>query len=287
MIPVPPLRTVTTREKLVDLGAFPDFLIAGPQRTGTTWIYRNLMAHPHLFLPPKKEIYYFSTLGKPGHPRFQFEHLEDYLAIFREGPKARIKKCYDTVRRCGVWYAPRLIGESTASYATLSANVIADIAALNPKIKVVLMLRDPVERIWSHAKKEIVRDLPPGEVASTDDFRKFFSQRGQRERSAMRGVVDRWRAVLPFEQVYLGDYEQLCNEPRTFLEDLCRFVGAPLPKRFGSPHLRSRINATAQKKLAPGLEAELRMELAPAIDDMRELLTDFDARWRQPLRTGG
>jgi len=279
-VEVPPLQLVRTRSTSVDLSAFPDFLIAGPQRTGTTWIFRNLIAHPHLFLPGTKEIYYFSTLGKPDHPKFQFEFLEDYLAIFNESLKTRIKKSYDALRRCGVLYHPRWYGEATATYATLKEEAISDIARLNPNVKIVLMLRDPVERTWSHAKKEIVRRLQPGERASDDDFIRFFQQAGQLRRSAMHEVVAKWRNHLPTNQIYLGDYAFLSSEPRGFLDDLCQFLDAPLPRRFDSPHLRSTINPTTKDPLPPALLAWLNKHLREDIESSKTLLRDFDLNWR-------
>ncbi len=281
MVSMPPMKFIRTRSPAVNLAGFPDFLIAGPQRTGTTWIYRNLVTHPHLFLPSTKEIYYFSTLGKSEHPKYQFDCLEDYLRIFRESGKAHVKKTYDTLRRCGVLYNPRLIGEATATYATIREEIIAEIALLNPNIRVVLMLRDPVERTWSHAKKELLRRLGPDEKVAESAYREFFEQAGQVRRSAMQDVIDRWRAHLPYNQVYLGDYRHLCADPRRFLDDLCEFLGAPLPKRFNSPHLRSTINPTSRAAMPEALEAWLRERLANDLGSYRALLDDFDTHWRK------
>lgn len=281
MVSVPPLNFIRTRSSSVDLARFPDFLIAGPQRTGTTWIYRNLVTHPHLFLPSTKEIYYFSTLGKPEHPKYQFDCLEDYLRIFRESGKAHVKKTYDVLRRCGVLYSPRLIGEATATYATIREEIIADIAALNPRVRVVLMLRDPVERTWSHAKKELLRQLGPDETVAESAYKEFFAQAGQVRRSAMQDVIDHWRGHLPYDQVYLGDYRRLSTDPRGFLDDLCEFLGAPLPNRFNSPHLRSTINPTSRAVMPEALEAWLRERLANDLGSYRALLDDFDTKWRK------
>ena len=40
----------------------PDFLIIGPQRTGTTWLHAHLRFHPQIFLSEPKELYFFSSL---------------------------------------------------------------------------------------------------------------------------------------------------------------------------------------------------------------------------------
>ena len=118
------LKHVTVRSpEDLDLSAFPNFLIIGPQRTGTTWLYHNLKKHPEIFLPQVKETYYFSTLGQPDHPHFRYEHLEDYLAALRDRPKLLVKKNWNAFRKHGRFYHPRVRGEATASYAKLTKKV--------------------------------------------------------------------------------------------------------------------------------------------------------------------
>ncbi|HIE71114.1 MAG TPA: hypothetical protein EYP98_13585, partial [Planctomycetes bacterium] len=45
------LRYVGMEREDYDLSKFPDFLIIGPQRTGTTWLHENLWQHPQVFIP--------------------------------------------------------------------------------------------------------------------------------------------------------------------------------------------------------------------------------------------
>ncbi|TFH27229.1 MAG: hypothetical protein E4H00_09735, partial [Myxococcales bacterium] len=65
------LRYVRARAGEVDLEKFPDFLVIGPQRTGTTWIHENLRDHPDIGWPRAKEIYFFSRLKSAGNPKFR------------------------------------------------------------------------------------------------------------------------------------------------------------------------------------------------------------------------
>src|SRR3990172_4024171 len=82
----------TTRQALqyvrvsddVDLAYFPDFLIVGPQRTGTTWLHAHLRSHPEIMLAEPKELFFFSSLKTPDSPRFPSTELADYLRFFHE-----------------------------------------------------------------------------------------------------------------------------------------------------------------------------------------------------------
>ena len=152
------LRFVRVVNSDANLRNFPDFLIVGPQRTGTTWLFHNLKSHPEIFLPKEKELYYFSTLGMPDHRRFRFPYLEDYLGVMADTPRSTFKRNYDSLRKVGRFYSPRIRGEATASYAALPEEVIREIATLNPEIKAILMIRDPLERAWSHARKDLLTE---------------------------------------------------------------------------------------------------------------------------------
>lgn len=282
---LPRLNRVRCRGSVADLSRFPDFIIAGPQRTGTTWIYHNLIQHPHIFLPPTKEIYYFSTLGKPDRKKYRFDYLEEYLGIFHESFRAKLKKTYNSLRKCHLWYSPRMYGEATATYATLDDAVIEDIAHLNPKIRIILMLRDPVERAWSHAMKELVRPAAPGTEIDTEQFIAFFQQPGQLKRANYREMVEAWRKHLPADQIYLGDYSQIGSAPREFLDDLCLFLGCRMPDKFPETHLHERINSSTQNRtIPPALLTWLEDYFREERIEYWRLLEEFDALWRKPLK---
>ena len=134
----------------------PDFLVIGAQRAGTTWLHRVLRQHPALWLPPVKELHYFDRLDikrtilspkerrrvglkrllslDPWLIKYWFRHRDDkwYASLFR-GAQAR-----------GL-----IAGEITPAYATLNEKVLRRIQRMNEGIKLVFVMRDPVDRAWS------------------------------------------------------------------------------------------------------------------------------------------
>jgi hypothetical protein len=106
----------------------PDFVIVGAPKSGTTAMYEYLRAHPEVFLPERKEMRFFgSDLDVRDRPTLS---LEAYLAHFAAaGPEQRVGTAY-------VWY---LFSERAAS----------EIAEFAPGVKVIAMLRNPVEMVWS------------------------------------------------------------------------------------------------------------------------------------------
>jgi hypothetical protein len=232
---------------------FPDFLIVGPQRTGTTWLFHNLKSHPEIFLPKEKELYYFSTLGMPDHRRFRFPYLEDYLEAMAETPRSTLKKNYDSLRKVGRLYNPRIRGEATASYAALSKEVIREIATLNPEIKAILMIRDPLDRAWSHARKDLLTEGQRAEVIDPDALARLLFKDDQRGLALYRTLIENWRSHLQPGHLFVGVFDSIASEPERLLAALHGFLGVASGKQYFGRFLRHRINPAPPAAIPPAI----------------------------------
>lgn len=103
--------------------ARPDFVCVGGMRCGSTTLWRMLRAHPGVFLPDRKELHHFDRDDAGGDA--------GYAAWFADAPAGAVR------------------GEFTPSYMTRDG-VPERIAAALPGVKILIILRDPMERAWSH-----------------------------------------------------------------------------------------------------------------------------------------
>ncbi len=103
--------------------ALPDFLYIGPDKSGSTWMYRMLQKHPECFVPRVKDIYFFDRYYERG--------LDWYASFFRDAPAEA-----------------RAIGELSHDYL-FSAHAVARIRRDLPRVKLFTSLRNPVERSFS------------------------------------------------------------------------------------------------------------------------------------------
>ena len=247
------LSSVRVAHSDAPLRNFPDFLIVGPQRTGTTWLFHNLKSHPEIFLPKEKELYYFSTLGMPDHRRFRFPYLEDYLEAMADTPRSTLKKNYDSLRKVGRLYHPRLRGEATASYAALSKEIIREIATLNPEIKAILMIRDPIDRAWSHARKDLLTAEQPADVLDPDALARLLFKDDQRGLALYRNLIENWRSQLQPGHLFVGVFDSIASEPERLLAALHGFLGVTSGKRYFGRFLRHRINPAPPAAIPPAI----------------------------------
>ncbi len=271
------LRWVQAPEGDVDLARFPDFLIIGPQRTGTTWLHANLRLHPQVMLSEPKEILFFNRLKEPGHPKFQSNQLAWYLQFFREPLWRRAAKTAHCVWHYRRWYRPMVRGEASASYAALDGDVIDEIVALNPNIRVMLMIRDPVERAWSHAKKDLVRNRKRKfDDVDAAEFRAFFTDPYQVRCAQYVRNFDRWSERLPAGHVFVGVFDDIASRPEALLREAMNFLGIDPDEKLIGALAREEVNPTARSRI-PDVHREFLEDLFR--DDRAALRDRFGLSW--------
>jgi hypothetical protein len=178
----------------------PRFLGIGAVKGGTTWLHHNLAPHPELFLPADKEMHFFDHQLHRG--------LGRYTRAFATA-------------------GDRIPGEITPSYSTLPEWRIGLVAKLIPDARIIMLVRDPVERAWSHAVMKLARERlrQPSEITTAEAVGHFTS-----EESLSRGmysqILERWGNHFPPEQVFVGFYDDITDRPLGLLSDVVRHIGA-------------------------------------------------------------
>jgi hypothetical protein len=203
----------------------PTFFIAGAPKAGTTALHAALATHPGLYLSPVKEPKYYLTDGRPpdrarqrgpGDAHSAQEWIWQrgrYLALFEEAPPG----------------IPR--GESTPFYL-YDREAHARIAADVPGARIVVVVRDPVDRAvsnWVHLRSDglepeadFLAAVRAEEQRIGDGWTPFWHYRGLGRYGAQ--LRDLLRHV-PREQVLLLRYRQLVDTPQQTLDRVCAFLG--------------------------------------------------------------
>lgn len=147
----------------------PNFFIIGAAKAGTTWLYSCLKPHQQVFIPGNKEIHFFSYDNL-------FQKGEDWYTSFFEGSAGKLA-----------------IGEISPSYLS-HQKAPQRIYNFNPSAKIVCILRNPVQRAYSHycmdlRKGKLSKDIDKGLNLETPyvqwglyykqilDFKQYFDNR--------------------------------------------------------------------------------------------------------------
>lgn len=182
------------------------FLIVGAEKSGTTWLADMLRQHPQVFIPAQKELHYFNSRldEAPELENYNFtKPLDWYLDFYRPAPPGR------------------MAGEACPAYLWDEA-AAARIHDFNPHVRIVMILRDPLERFISAYRYARQR----GTVTATDlptiqkKYKAFLLDRGLYFQQVKR-YLDRF----PREQVKICWFDDLRRDSRALLLDVERFLG--------------------------------------------------------------
>ena len=219
---------------------FPDFLIVGPQRTGTTWLHHHLRRHPQVFMSNPKELYFFNCLnGADKHYYYRpknsprCDDINTYVRRFHDTPYDFLRKSAYSLSKFREFYRPCRRGEATAHYAVLPAEVISSIVTIQPSIKIIILLRDVVDRAWSHAKKRLVRKTGRSlEAVKDEEFFAFFDKPYQQACGDYRSIVETWQSMIPPQQIFFGLYERIQSNPDHFFMDVLKFLDVRADQKY-------------------------------------------------------
>lgn len=231
----------------------PDFLGIGAQKAGTSWLYANLRRHPQIFLPEQKELHFWD--------RRYHRSLHYYAAKFRGG-RGLVK------------------GEITPAYSILPPERIAFIRRLLPELRLVLLLRNPVERAWSNAVMALVkRGGRPLETLTDDDFIRQFRRANSINKGSYSRILERWLLFYPREQLLVGYFEELRQEPENLLMRIFDFLGVDRPASLEEFPVRQRINVNPPAPLPDHLRQELRKLYQEELQNLYQILGEPVRPW--------
>jgi len=264
----------------------PDFLVIGAQRAGTTWLHRVLRQHPELWLPPVKELHYFDKLDTK-------RTISDAKERRRVGLKGLLTLDpwlfrYWLASRSDAWYAALFCearrkglvsGEITPAYATLSEDVLRRIQRTNSKIRLVFVMRDPVERAWSAVSNAMKKGSV--EVAPTvETIIERARSPGTASRSAYADTIKRVEAVFSQNQIHYCFFEDLRSHPTSLIASLFSFLGVK-PEASECVQLPSAINVAAGSNPIP-LEFSRTMarDYLPCVQELCQRFQGPPHSWR-------
>lgn len=172
----------------------PNFLFLGPDKSGSSWIYRELGRHPEVYLAPAKDTYFFDREYERGVGWY----LSQFQGLACEAIVGEI--CHDYL------------------FSSVAAMRIEDL--LGPDVKLMVCLREPAERAYSDYLNQLRNGwrLPSFKVAvarvpSLIDSGRYCP--------ALRVYLERFGR----DQVHIGVFDELRADPQEFLNKVTDWLG--------------------------------------------------------------
>lgn len=260
----------------------PHFICIGAQRAGTSWLYSILDRHPAFWLPPVKELHYFDDPLLLNRSRYyQFMRMRLIVGARFRRPLTAWDVKYFFSRRSDDWYCSLfepaikrglIGGEFTPTYATLDEAMFARIHKINPDMKILFIMRDPVMRSWSSVlksrKKHGANDALTAEVAIA-----HANRTGVVEKSSYIHTIEKLERTFPREQIHYGFFDEIASNPATFLERILFFLG--IDPQSAAPTIPAGPVGSAAVGRQPPIEFEQHLA-AQYLDEVRKLCRRFE-----------
>jgi len=264
------------RRLTAPLRVLPDFVIVGAQKAGTTSLYAYLTAQPDVLPATAKEVHFFDSCEWD-------RGAQTYRAYFPTRARVRLRSAMRS--------RPTLTGEATPYYL-YHPLAPERLAATAPQTKVIILLRDPVERTLSHYWHEVrggrehlplraALEAEPARLRGREEALQNGAPQCRHrdhqvfsyvDRSRYSRQVGRYLALFPPEQVLVLRSELLFGDDAQTIQRVAEFLGLPrLTGRFAEKNLGRRESRNPEEAAVRGLLADA---LADDEAALRELLGD-------------
>jgi hypothetical protein len=197
----------------------PGFIIIGAQRGGTTSLYNYLTDHPQVGAATRKEVHFFDRYFEKG--------IDWYRAHFPKRGEFAI------------------VGEASPYYL-FHPEAPQRICTAMPGAKCIALLRNPIDRAYSHYHFKVAKGLetlpfaeaverePERLEASDDPMGPAWRHHSYLARGAYADQIRRWLTVFPSEQLLILQSEEFYREPQRILHLTQDFLGVDRhePRQF-------------------------------------------------------
>ncbi len=289
-----------------------DFIGIGAHKCASTWLWYNLRSHQQVWVPPQKELHYFDrSANYPSTCELSTEVFWDRVfglssvdALWR---RKAIRNLAGSVVRLDIerirwwlefyprnfndeWYL-RLFenrrvactGEITPAYSMLEIPDIKRIVKLCPDVKIIYVIRDPIERAWSHLRF----DAGLGKIKSLsdlDEVKRYIDGDALTKRGDYLATIRNWLAVVPPERFFIGFYDDIKLDSLAFLSELSAFLQID-SGGFPQQNVEANIGVSRRTSSMPSeVEAYLAHKYINDLEELTTMVNSHSLKWLQVAR---
>lgn len=174
------------------MSRLPNFLYVGPDKAGSSWLHEILLGHPDVYLTPAKDLYFFD--------RYYDRGLAWYASQFRDARDERV------------------VGEVCQDYLFHPEAATRIHETLGP-VRIMVSLRDPVERAWSSYLYMRKHGIGPSTFGEALRSRPELLEHGRYATG-----LDRFLQLWPREMVHVALFDDLAADPQAFIDSVTGFL---------------------------------------------------------------
>lgn len=193
-----------------------------------------------------------------------------------------------------VWYRSlfaegegKVKGEITPAYSILNQEDVAHIQKNFPTTKIILILRNPIERAWSQARYDL-KQINPDQL---QPVYQHIESAEQTMRSDYRRTLNNWTSCFPAESLHIGFYDDVQRNPEQYIRNILAFLGVDSTRRLHTKTLENRFNVSNKIAIPAEIHSYLARKYLPDLQHLHQRLGGWASHWLAEaetiLQTGG
>ncbi len=175
-------------------------------------------------------------------------------------------------------------GEITPAYSILGEKEVAHIARLFPDLKIILLLRNPIDRAWSQIRFDWTRGAR-ADITNIEEIKAFIDSPKQALRSSYLRMLALWEAHFPPERFFVGFYEDIVERPTELLERVTRFLGIDSISAT-TQDLERKVHVSRKGPMPPEIREYLNRKYEADLAALEERFGAPVSKWRTTAKGG-
>lgn len=254
----------------------------GAQRTSTTRLHACFHQHPEIFVPEEKELHYFNAVLPPYRDDLKVKKpfittrllikyilkLTDFYSKSKYGARS-MRKLFLRGRPVPEYYWSHFSDKDliscdiTPAYSLLSEEGVALIKETAPGSKIIFIVRDPVERMWSELSYHYEK-THKGDLSEKSDDLDFIKTKLTRHHLKRGDYANTYKIFSKyFSDILILVFEEINQDMNKSMRDICEFIGVDAgDKVLGNMPLEQKLNASKKISIP---------------EDIEKILLDFQA----------
>jgi len=252
------------------ISSLPKFLCIGVQKAATSWLWVQLRSHPDVWMPPVKELHFFDHLFVPENRKWTGWHIKTHVGKTIKWHRENGKDSgpyFDYLQGLlgedmftEEWYRrayslpaakTKMTGDITPEYCMIERKGVEYVRNLLGDIKIVIMVRDPVDRALSQIRMNAKNQKIDLASASLDQWMTLATDPVVFSRARYREFIPLWRETFGNANTLILRYTDVSKQPMKVLTQTECFLGIGSGKYA---EVEKPIHASINKLAVPPLQ---------------------------------
>ncbi len=293
----------------------PSFLGIGANKAGTSWLYQQLKKHPEIWMPPIKELHFFDRSPRYPSPN-TLDKSSPITRIFGSNPweRSRVRSNLRTITQLlstrkfqeaawwckwtfgyysEQWYQSLFsqgrsylaCGEITPAYSILESNDVVRINTLIPDVKLIFMVRNPIDQVWSSVRFDVNRGKLDLSLDSEEQIISYLKTRKRTPRGNYEQTLENYLKHFDSQQILVGFYDAIEHDASALLSGITALLNIS-PFEECDIDTKTRFNASPPLEMPSKVRGYLLKTNAPLMKRLADRLGSYAKTWGNVENSG-